>query len=598
MPIGSRSLLTVLRFLAAVTVAVHRSEALAASVTWIPNGLPVGPADSTQQTPVIASDGNGGAFIVWEDWRSGQNTHTFAQHLTSTGEPASGWSVGGRQVSFDGYRDHPVVIADGSDGAYISDDGTATFGVGGFGVDRAYHIGSDGNPAGGWPAVGVTATGDPYGTPGGVHGDYLPSMAADGVGAVYLSWTYRDRFSENVKLIRFMPDGTNASGWPPGGAYAAMKFTFDQAPVTSCPDGSGGVYLAWSEFSAYIYVTRFSASGVVPLGWPVRVAPNTVYQAAPGVVPDGTGGVIVAWQDRRNGAFEQPYAQHILADGSSAAGWPTDGLALSAAASDAGIHRDANFDASAFRYTSIAEDGSGGAFITWTDYRDSTGTGQGDIYLQHVGGSGAIPPGWPINGVGVCTAPGDQELPTIASDGSGGAFVTWQDRRGGLDYDIYAQRLMGSGAIADGWPANGLALCTAPGDQTAPVLTAANTGDAIFAWADARSGIPQIYATRVSASGGVTGVVTSERATFGLEGLSPNPARGTVAIAFTLPDDHPATLEVLDVSGRRVAARAVGSLGAGRHVLRLAEPTLNPGLYFVRLVRGGRALTSRFSIVR
>ena len=80
-----------------------------------------------------------------------------------------------------------------------------------------------------------------------------------------------------------------------------------------------------------------------------------------------------------------------------------------------------------------------------------------------------------------------------------------------------------------------------------------------------------------------------------LRGLSSGP----LAVAFTLPDDHPATLKVLDVSGRRVAVRDVGSLGAGRHVLWLAEPaTLHPGIYLVRLVRGERAVALPVCVVR
>src|SRR5437867_5806894 len=56
-----------------------------------------------------------------------------------------------------------------------------------------------------------------------------------------------------------------------------------------------------------------------------------------------------------------------------------------------------------------------------------------------------------------------------------------------------------------------------------------------------------------------------------LEGLSPNPATGALNVSFTLPNAAPAMLELLDVSGRRIAAREVGSLGAGFHFVRLDE---------------------------
>src|SRR5262249_31012686 len=51
--------------------------------------------------------------------------------------------------------------------------------------------------------------------------------------------------------------------------------------------------------------------------------------------------------------------------------------------------------------------------------------------------------------------------------------------------------------------------------------------------------------------------------------VSPTPARGPLRVEFGLVDDTPAVLELIDVAGRRVAAREVGRLGAGRHQVRL-----------------------------
>jgi hypothetical protein len=43
-------------------------------------------------------------------------------------------------------------------------------------------------------------------------------------------------------------------------------------------------------------------------------------------------------------------------------------------------------------------------------------------------------------------------------DGSGGAFITWQDSRSGMT-DIYSQRVDSSGVAL--WTADGIAICTA-----------------------------------------------------------------------------------------------------------------------------------------
>ena len=74
---------------------------------------------------------------------------------------------------------------------------------------------------------------------------------------------------------------------------------------------------------------------------------------------------------------------------------------------------------------------------------------------------------------------------------------------------------------------------------------------------------------------------------------------GDLTAAFSLPNDAPTTLELLDVSGRRVRSREVGSLGAGRHVVRLNDGVaIAPGIYWLRLTQSGRSLLARGVVVR
>ena len=67
--------------------------------------------------------------------------------------------------------------------------------------------------------------------------------------------------------------------------------------------------------------------------------------------------------------------------------------------------------------------------------------------------------------------------PAITSDGAGGAIVTWHDTRSGGTTDIYAQRVNASGAIQ--WTADGVALCTARGNQDYVWITIDGAGGAI-----------------------------------------------------------------------------------------------------------------------
>lgn len=97
-----------------------------------------------------------------------------------------------------------------------------------------------------------------------------------------------------------------------------------------------------------------------------------------------------------------------------------------------------------------------------------------------------------------------------------------------------------------------------------------------------------------------TGVDDGERVAFALEGARPNPARGDrLVVAFALPTGGPAQLELVDVSGRRVLSREVGSLGAGRHTLDLAAGgQASPGVYWLRLVQGIHQQTIRVAVTR
>lgn len=86
---------------------------------------------------------------------------------------------------------------------------------------------------------------------------------------------------------------------------------------------------------------------------------------------------------------------------------------------------------------------------------------------------------------------------------------------------------------------------------------------------------------------------------FALDGTRPNPAiGGRLMVHFALPTAESATLELLDVAGRRVAQQMVGALGAGRHSVDLADGRrLEPGLYFVRLTQGANVRIVRTTIL-
>jgi hypothetical protein len=254
-------------------------------------------------------------------------------------------------------------------------------------------------------------------------------------------------------------------------------------------------------------------------------------QTNPKVVSDGAGGAIVTWMDWRGPGNADIYAQRVSASGICM--WGGDGVLICGAvdqqeypviASDnaggaiiawADFRNGLKWDVYAQRVnaegqvqwaqhgvpltaganvweTRIVSDGGNGAIVSWIDYR---GGGSSDIYAQHVFSSGLVDSRWPVNGAALCTAPGQQDASVITSDGAGGAIVGWQDHRG-ANQDIFVGRVTGTGTVPWG---NGVALCSEVHDQYYPRIVTDGAGGAIATWYDpSRS---NIYARRVSAAG-------------------------------------------------------------------------------------------------
>jgi hypothetical protein len=135
----------------------------------------------------------------------------------------------------------------------------------------------------------------------------------------------------------------------------------------------------------------------------------------------------------------------------------------------------------------LAEDGSGGAFIAWEDSRD--GDGESDIYLQHVTQLGAVYPGWVANGIAVCTAGGNQAGVSICPDGVGGVFLAWVDHRG-MSNDVYLQRVTASGGML--YAPNGFPVAATTAEETAVQIALNGSQSASMTW-QSGSGIKAAY---------------------------------------------------------------------------------------------------------
>jgi hypothetical protein len=202
----------------------------------------------------------------------------------------------------------------------------------------------------------------------------------------------------------------------------------DQYLTDIIGDGTGGIIVVWTderggEYEEDIYAQRIDASGN-PMwgadGIPLCTAPG--YQVRAWLVSDCEGGVIVVWGDERDGEL-RPYAQRI--DGSGAALWAPGGVP---------VGTDTNSG-----YPDAVSDGGGGAIVA---LKSDAG-----LYVLQIGPAGV--PLWDPGGVQLTTVTADKDIsvPALASDGAGGAIVTWQEY-----YENHYNRVVAQHVSASGTP--------------------------------------------------------------------------------------------------------------------------------------------------
>jgi hypothetical protein len=327
------------------------------------------------------------------------------------------------------------------------------------------------NSTGQWVADGVavcTAAGP----------QLSPDIAPDGTGGSIIAW-YDDRGGAGYDIYAQRVNDSGVALWTANGV-AVSAIPENQESPSMVTDGAGGAIVVWQDYRSGtnydIYAQRMSGMGAVL--WAadgVDICAAAGDQTALQVIPDGAGGAIVVWQDYRNGTHYDIFVQRV--NGSGVVQWVSGGVPLCTATGNQSVPQ-------------LVSDGAGGAIVAWQDSRDGN-----DIYAQRVSAGGAVQ--WTMDGVAISVSTGNQYAPQLASDGSGGAIVAWQDSHAGND--ICAQRVSASGAVQ--WTANGVAVSTASGNQYSPRLVSDGAGGAIVAWHDGRAGNTDIYAQRMSASG-------------------------------------------------------------------------------------------------
>src|SRR5262252_2491527 len=197
----------------ALLVASMTAPRAAAGAAWLAEGLAIAPSDSVQSDAVLATDGAGGAFVAWQDYRAG-GISIFAQHLRADGTVAPGWPAGGRALST-GAASDPVILADGQGGALVAAPD-------GYDV-HLWHLSGDGS-------LDALTVGEPAAA-GRAHRTgpldaakytptVLPVLCPDGGGGAFLAWEQGGFLRTAVLVQHLLPGGSPDPTWPANGALA------------------------------------------------------------------------------------------------------------------------------------------------------------------------------------------------------------------------------------------------------------------------------------------------------------------------------------------------------------------------------------------
>jgi hypothetical protein len=428
-----------------------------------------------QLAPEMTTDELAGAIIAWYDWRGG-TPRVYAQRV-SVGGTLQWQSNGVALCAATSNQAYPDLVPDGAQGAIV-----------------AWHDQREANSVG-IHAQRISGTGQLLWGNGGVpicqaNGiqEYV-QVVADGYGGAVMTWIDGRNGTNNKDIYAQRVDSNGNVLWQINGVpiCTASGLQFNPYLISL---GEHGVVITWYDKRSGnfdIYAQRIALNGSVVWqtnGKPVCTAGGN--QLVPQIISDSQNGAIITWEDERAGPLDENiYAQRIDQNGNVQ--WAMNGVAVCNA-----IHNQSK--------PHITSDAQNGAIITWYDMRN----GDSDIYAQKINSAGT--PQWAHNGVAICTAPGSQtwgsgsNKSTIASDNQGGAIITWLDGNN-YAYDVYAQRVDGSGAVQ--WQTNGVAICIAGEYQKRPSIIPGAAG-AIIAWEDDRNKAASgtdVYIQRVTKSG-------------------------------------------------------------------------------------------------
>lgn len=446
---------------------------------WNPDGLPVSTAEFFQRQVRMASDGNGGAYMVWEDARNGNapNIDVYAQHFNAAGQEL--WTTGGLAICTMPNEQSGGSVKVANNNVFFSWMDMRNGSVGLY-----YQVLN----ATGAPLLAANGVEVFWGLSGdAIKDQYVVAARQNDVVVVWHDTRYANMgsqiFYQIVNLdgsIDFVDNGksvTNLTGSDqltpqvvvlPDDSFAIVwedKRYDDSKIFAQLLDPNGN--RMWGDMGLEL-------TTVTPLG-----------QYDPFVSYDN-GAIYVGWSnyDFIAGTFYLHVWGQKMVNGERQ--WGPDGIRISALPT-AQLNNECRILGMSKRY-----------FI-WkrADPDDFTIS---SLWVKLVNPDGTSAPGWPNQGVPVSTYVNSdrvQLLPQFKPTAQGLAII-WQDMRGDFLKSLYGQHISSNGAyILDPL---GVQMTNSNHEQEMHSMVVGNEG-ITFVWSENQTGDPDIAISRFSHSG-------------------------------------------------------------------------------------------------
>lgn len=392
----------------------------AGNAVWQTGGSQLSSGGGFQYNPDIIPDGNGGAFIVWQDNRNVADYDIYAQRVSSDGQLL--WGAFGVVVcGATGHQYNPRVTSDGKGGIVVTwqDKRSGQYDI------YAQRLTSTGVSV--WQQNGVVVC--------DASSDQLePKIVSAEAGDVIIAWIDYQRGTgfPDVFAQKLFLDGSRA--WSSSGVAVCTEAN-SQWNVQMVSDGTAGAILTWQDrrISSIdrIYAQRIDSGGSTR--WTtngIQLSFSNGTQYYPKIASDGNGGAVIVWQDNRRGDDFDIYAQRVNSEGALL--WASAGQVVSAV--------------NGHQYNPQVIVDKSSVLVSWQDKRNGSDY---DIYVQRLNLNGDV--SWGLYGMPVAAAVSDQILPEMASDLVEGFIICWTDYRSGTGFtDLYAHRVGANGKVGGG----------------------------------------------------------------------------------------------------------------------------------------------------